>query len=260
MSLQAENFYYGKGELSIAVRDPVTKVLGAWRYVGDVSALSVKPTVQMVQHKESHTGQNALVRNFPSETAVMVDFTLAEFRPDNLALALYGKSVATVTGTVTAEAMPDALVVGDVVRTAHPGVSALVITDAAATPVTLVEGVDYDVNLTFGRITILNIGSYTQPFSMAYSYAKNTATGLFTAAQPDIALLYEGINNAENGAGVVVELYKVAPSPLTELMLITTGNDTATLAVSAGVLLDTTKAANGPLGQFGSITQVGVGA
>lgn len=258
MTQAAENFYYGKGRFSIAVRDPVTKVLGKYVWVGDVSALTIKPTVQMVQHKESYSGQTALTRNFPSEKAVQVDWTFAEFRPANLATALFGNNVSTASGTVTAESLGAALAVGDEVRLANPGVSSLVITDSAGTPATLVEGTDYTADLTFGRIDILNVGAYVQPFKAAYSYQKRTDTGLFTSAQPDIALLYEGINLAENNAGVIAELYKVAPSVLQELMLITTGTDTAGLQMTAGVLLDSSKPASGALGQFGRITQVGV--
>jgi hypothetical protein len=257
--MSTENFYYGKGRLSIAVRDAITKVLGNYAYVGDVSALSLKPTVQMVQHKESNSGQTALVRNFPSERALMVDWTFAEFRPENLAMATFGTNTAVVAGTVTGEAFPATVAIGDEVRTAHPGISALVITDSTpTTPLTLVEGTDYNVDLNFGRIDMLNVTGFVQPFKRAYSYAKRTDTGLFTGGQPDIALLYEGINLAEGNAPVITELYKVAPSVLTELMLITTGTDTAGLAISAGVLIDTTKPATGPLGQFGRITQVGI--
>lgn len=258
MTQQAENFFYGKGRFSIAIRDPVTKVLGRYAWVGDVSALAAKLTTQMVQHKESNSGQTALVRNFPSERAMMLDWTFAEFRPANLATATFGTNVATVAGTATAESLGVALVVGDEVRLANPGVSALVITDSAATPATLVLGTDYTVDANFGRIQILSIGAHVQPFKAAYGFQKRTDTGIFTGGQPDIAVLYEGINLAENNAPVIVEFYKVAPSVLQELMLITTGTDTAGMQISAGVLIDTSKPASGPLGQFARITQVGV--
>lgn len=258
MSQELENFYYGKGRLSIAVRDPVTKVLGKFAYVGDVSALSAKPTTQMVQHKESNSGQTALVRNFPSERAMMLDWTFSEFRPSNMATAMFGTKNAVVSGTVTAESLGAALVVGDEVRTVNPGISSLVITDSTGSPLTLVAGTDYTVDLNFGRIEILNVGSYVQPFKAAYSYVKRTDIGMFTSGQPDISVLYEGVNLAEGNAPVIAEFYKVAPSVLAELQLITTGNDTAGMAITAGVLQDTSKPTTGGLGQFGRMTLVGV--
>lgn len=72
-----------------------------------------------------------------------------------------------------------------------------------------------------------------------------------------MALRYEGINLAENGAPVIAELYKCAPSLLNELALITDGNDVAGMPVNFGVLLDSLKPAGGGLGQFGRLIQVG---
>ncbi|WP_458068635.1 phage tail tube protein [Rhodanobacter sp. BL-MT-08] len=260
MSLEASNFYYGKGRFSIAVRNPITKALGPWVWCGDVSAFSAKPTTTMVEHKESYSGQSALAAYFPSEKALTLDWTFSEFRPKNLAFALYGTNISVESGTATDEVLAPGLAVGDDVRTANPGISDLVLTDSAAVPAELVEGTDYTVDPTFGRITILNIGAYVQPFKANYSYAQRTDTGIFTAGQPDISVLYEGINLAENNAAVIAEYYKVAPGVLTELMHITTGTDTAGMAMTAGVLIDTTKPASGPLGQFGRVTQVGVAA
>ncbi|UCM30546.1 hypothetical protein LE197_11895 [Pseudomonas sp. PS1(2021)] len=72
-----------------------------------------------------------------------------------------------------------------------------------------------------------------------------------------MALRYEGINLAEDGAPIIVEIYKLSPGLLQELSLITDGNDVAGMPVSFSALLDTSKPANGPLGQFGRIIQVG---
>lgn len=254
-----ENFYYGQGRLSIAVRDAVTKILGPWAWVGDVSAFACKPTTQMIQHRESNSGNNALIRNIAHQRDLALDWTFSEFRPQNLATALYGTNTNTAAGTVTGESLGTSLAVGSEVRTANPGISLLVITDSTpTTPKTLVLGTDYTVDTTFGRIDFLNVTGYVQPFLAAYSYLTRTNTGIFTAPQPDISVLYEGFNLAQGNAGVIAEYYKVAPAPLTELMHITTGNDTAGMAIVAQALIDTTKPATGALGQFGRITQVGV--
>jgi hypothetical protein len=259
MTQQTENYYYGKGRVSVATRDPVTKVLGLWIWAMDVSAFAAKPTVQMVQHKESYSGQSALAKNFPSERALQLDMTLDNWSPENLALALYGTINKTTTGTVTAESLPATVAIGDDVRLANPGVSALVLTDSTpTTPKTLVLDTDYTIDPNFGRISILNVTGYVQPFKAAYSFAQRTDVGIFSQGQPDISVLYEGINLAENNAGVIAEFYKVAPAPLQDLMLITTGNDTAGMAITAGVLIDPSKPATGPLGQFGRITTVGI--
>lgn len=251
-----DTYYYGQGRISIAKRDSSGKP-GAFRFIGDVSAFSVKLEVDKVEHKESFSGQKALVRSFPIGKNATIDMTMHQVDPDNLSLALYGTTQATEAGSVTDEALPDELVVGDEVSLAHPGVSDVVITDSAGSAETLTEGEDYTVDVNFGRITILATSSYTQPFKVSYSYKSSKSVGMFTTGQPDLALKYEGYNLAEGNSPVVVNLHKVAPDPLQELALITDGNDVAGMQVSGGLLLDSSKPANGDLGQFGDITMVG---
>ena len=254
--MTAESYFYGQGRVSVAVRDPSTGVPGPFRWVGDVSAFSVKLTTTQVEHKESFSGQRALVVSFPNEKAANVDMTLHQIDPDNLSLVLYGATTSTATGTATAESLGATVADGDEIYLANPGVSALVITDSTGSPLTLVAGTDYTLEPNFGRVTILNIGTYVQPFKAAYSYAARKAVGLFTTGQPSLALRYEGINLAEGNAPTLVELYKVAPGVVQELALITTGNDVAGLAIAGGVLLDSSKPSTGGLGQFGAITQI----
>jgi hypothetical protein len=254
--MNTETYYYGQGRIYLAVRDAITGVPGEFRWVGDVSAFSIKLAVEKVEHKESYSGQRALVRSFPIGKSATIDMTLHQVDTDNLSLTLNGTTTSTSTGTVTAETLPEDLVVGSQVSLANPGVSSLVLTDSTGTPLTLVAGTDYVLDADFGRVTILSLGSYVQPFKAAYSYASRKAVGMFTTGQQNFALRYEGVNLAEGNAPVIADLYKLAPDPLAELALITTGNDVAGMQITGGVLLDSNKPSSGALGQFGSITQV----
>lgn len=252
-----ESYYYGQGRVSLALRDPSTGVPGAFEWIGDVSALSLKPTSDKVQHKESYSGQRGLVRSFPVGAALAVDMTLHQFDATNLARVLRSTVVSTVSGTVSAELLGATLAVGDEVYLANPGVSTLVITDSASgSPATLTPDTDYSVDVNFGRVTILNIGSFVQPFTAAYSYAARSAVGMLTQGQQNFELKYEGLNLAESNAPVIVDIYKLAPDIVQELAFISTGNDVAPLAVTGAALLDSSKSATGALGQFGSITQL----
>jgi hypothetical protein len=254
--MSIETYSYLQGRIYLALNDPTTGLPGAFRAVGDVSAFAVKLTIEKVEHKESQSGQRALVRSFPIGKAANIDMTLHQVDADNLALVTNGTISSKVSGTVTAESLPAALVAGDQVSLANPGVSALVLTDSTGTPLTLVEGTDYTIDGNFGRVTILNVGTYVQPFKAAYSYTATKSVGMFTTGQKYYTLRYEGINLAEGNAPVIVDLYKVAPEPLQQLALISTGNDVDGMQISAGVLLDSAKPSAGVLGQFGSITQV----
>lgn len=252
-------FSYGKGRISLAELDPNTGARGKWRYIGDVSAAGIKLSTEKVQHVESNTGQNGLAASFQIKKAAALDLTLHELNADNLALVTNGGTNTVAAGSATAEALDSDLVAGDYVYTLNQGISALVITDSAGTPATLVEGTDYELSdADFGRIKILNVGTYVQPFKAAYSYRARSEVGMFTAGQKHYALRYEGINLAYNNRPEVVDLYKIAPDVIQELSLIASGNDVAGAQVSSDILLDSSKSAAGALGQYGNIKHVAV--
>lgn len=256
-----DEFFYGQGRISLAERDPVTGVPGKFIYVGDVSVLTGKMTTTQVKHVESNSGQRSLAASFTVEKAMTVDMTLHSLSIDNLAIAMRGTKLTTAGGSATAESLGATVAVGDTVYLANPGVSALVLSDSTpTTPLVLVEGTDYTVDENFGRITILNIGAYVQPFKAAYTFAGRTAVGMFTTAQKYYALKYEGLDLANGNAPVIADYYKVSPGVLQELQHITTGTDVAGMAITGDVLLDSNKPATGPLGQFGSVTKVAAAA
>lgn len=252
---QQETYYYGNGKVKLATI-AANGTLGPWRWVYDVSALSLALSLEKVEHKESYSGQKALVRSFPVGKTATLNATLHSLNADNLALTLFGTPTSTAAGSVTAEELPT-VVDGDVLSLANPGVSSLVITDSAATPATL-DPANYSVD-AWGNVTFTSLPTApapTQPFKAAYSYAASEQVSIFTAPQPMVALRYEGVNLAEGGAPVIVELYKIATDPLNELALISTGTEVAGMQITGGVLLDSSKPANGALGQFGRIVQV----
>lgn len=257
----SDQFFYGQGRISLAERDAVTGVPGKFIYVGDVSLLTGKMTATQVKHVESNSGQRSLAASFTVEKAMTVDMTMHNLSAANLAIAMRGTVIETPSGTVTAESLGAAVAVGDQVFLANPGVSGLIITDSASgSPATLQPGVDYNVDVRFGRIDILKVGTYVQPFKAAYTYASREAVGIFTTAQKYYALRYEGVDLANGNAPVLVDYYKVAPGVLQELQHITSGTDVAGMAIAGDILLDDKKPATGPMGQFGSIVRVGASA
>lgn len=257
----SDEFFYGQGEISLAERDPTTGLPGKFTYVGDVSVLTSKLTTTQAKHIESNSGQRSLAASFTVEKSMTLDMTMHSLSAENLALAMRATVVNTPAGTVTAESLGATVLVGDRVYLANPGVSDLILTDSTpATPKTLQLGVDYSVDPKFGRINILNVGSYVQPFKAAYSYAARKTVAVFTAAQKYYALRYEGVDLANGNAPVIADYFKVSPGVLQELQHITSGTDVAGMAITGDVLLDDKKPGTDPLGQFCTITKVGAAA
>lgn len=251
-----ETYFYGQGKVKLAIIKP-DGTLQPWSWVGDVSAFKISMSEETISHRESYSGKKAKVREFGYSSEATVEAVLHSIDTRNLALFTDGTQTEQDAGTVTAETLPE-LLAGEEVVLAHPGVSDVVITDSAASPVTL-DAENYTVDPAYGTLVIHTLPSGAeQPFKVAYSHAASKQVAfLNSTSRPNVALRYEGINLAENGAPVIAELYKCAPSLLNELALITDGNDVAGMPVNFGVLLDSLKPAGGGLGQFGRLIQVG---
>jgi len=253
----ADTYYYGQGKVFAA--PIINGVIGELRFMGDVSALSVALAVEKVEHKESYSGQKALVRSFPIGKTATLNMTLRSIETDNLAMVLYGKPVITPAGTVTGEDL-GTVAAGDTIRLAQAGASNLVITDSAS-PAKTLDPSHYELlaNGAYGEVLFKSLPTAPAPvfpLKAAYSHTAKKAVGMFTAPQPTVAIRYQGVNLAEGNAPVLIELYKVATDPLAELPLISDGTEVAGLSITGGILLDSNKPASGELGQFGHITQL----
>lgn len=251
----AEKYLYGQGRVKLA--EIISNVTQPWVWAGDVSELSLAFEEEKADHKESYSGKKAKVREFTIGTDMTMSATVHQFSGENISRFTRGSVTNDVSGTVTAEVL-GTVTAGIEVSLAQIGVSGVVITDSAGTPATI-DASHYSVDANFGNIvfnTLPTAPAPTMPLKAAYSYAAAEQVAFLNAEQKQIALRYEGINLAEGGAPVLVELYKVSPGLLQELGLITTGSEVAGMSVEGAVLLDTRKPAGGELGQFGRIIQL----
>lgn len=259
-----EKYQYGQGKILLApwatTIDPAS-----YQWIGDADGFSLKPTSDKVQHKESYSGQKGLARSFPVGAALDVTINGYQFDAAAIARAMRGSVVNTATGTVTGESLGTTRAVGDEVYLANQFVSSVVIKDSASSsPATLVAPTDqtiadgtadYLVDPDFGRVTILNVGSYTQPFKADYSYAARNTVGMLKTGQQLYALRYDELNLAEGNEPRIVLVHKLAPDLVQELQLISTGTDVSGMQLTGAALLDSSKPASGDLGQFAAVIE-----
>lgn len=246
-----ETYFYGQGKLFSAAPG-----VNKWAWWGDVSSLTFSAeTETKVRHRESYSGLKATVRKFDIGLTATLAMTLHQMDPAALARFLQGTVTDIAGGSVSVnEVFPNPLAVGDIVKLAHPKVSSVVLVDSTGSPVTLTPGTHYSLEAGPGSIEILSLAGLTQPLQAdAYTYAAYKRVALLNAVPATLALRYEGINLAEGNAPVVHEWYKVSTELLQNLALITDGTDVAGMDVNAEVLLDTSKLASDPLGQFGRV-------
>lgn len=245
MSAQ-ETYYYGQGKVYLAARDKSGKPK-AMRWVGDVGSLSVGLTVESFNHQESYSGQKTTVRRLVTSKESQVTATWYEHSPENLAILLYSDSLLIAAGSVTGETLPATIAAGERYVLEFQNVSNVVIGD-------LEEGADYQVDAAYGAITFLTAQNAAPKVNYQYGASKNT--GILTRTPEEVFLRYEGINLAENGAPVIVELYKLQFDPVSALNLINTDTSMSGLETTASAMLDTARPADSAIGRFGRVIQV----
>lgn len=194
--------------------------------------LSVKEDKQKLKdYSKPGGGTYASVSRISEATLSM---TLNDLNKANVARAVFG----------TASAVAGALVVDEVVTAykgalvplAHINPTAVVLTNSAATT-TYVAGTDYEVRA--GGLFIFATGAITeaQALKVDYSYAAYDKVEAMTSSSIVLELHFEGLNEANNGRPVVVDIYKAQLSPTKALSLL--GDKFADLQVEAEMLADT---------------------
>lgn len=246
-------YFVGQGKVFIGQRDNLGNP-EALRYVGNVPSLKFSLKTDVIEHKESASGQRATDARIIKGKSAEFNCSLEDFNQENLALVLYGASSQVAAGTVTAEAFPAGLVAGDFVALKGQKVSSVVIKDSAAAPATLVAGTDYELNADHGTVRILNVGAYVQPFKADYAKGAVTSINMLTQPLPERFIRFEGLNIADGNKPVLIELYRVAVDPLKELMMI--GENVASFDLSGSVMIDALKANDPVMGQFGRVVQI----
>ena len=227
-------------------------VPGAFRYLGNVPEGGLLFSTDVFTHSESTTGQRLEDLRIPRSKSAKISLTLEDFSKENLALALYGAASAIASGSVTNEALPTTLVAGDYVRTAKPNISALVVTDSAGTPATLTAGTHYEItSAVHGTIKFLNVGTFTQPFKLAYSNAAASNVNMFTQSAQELWVKFDAIETVSGQNNKLVELYRVLFDPTSDLQLI--NSETGKLPLAGSALYDSSKVSDAVLGQFGRV-------
>lgn len=247
-------YFAGQGKLYVA--NVTAGVPGAFRWVGNVPELNVNFKTDVVNHKESFSGQQLTDLRLERSKDVEFVAALEDFTKENIALAT--RSARTVLGTtpVVDELSPTGLVAGDFFKTQFPRISAVVITDNLSAA--LVLGTHYEItSADHGTIKLLNVTGFTQPFKTDYSHLAADNIPFFTAARASLWFKFDGLNVASDTgtfSPVLVEMYKCSPDPLEQLLLI--AEDVTQFTLKGSAQYDSLKANDATLGQFGRMVHL----
>jgi hypothetical protein len=131
---------------------------------------------------------------------------------------------------------------GALVPLAHPNPTVVVVSNEAAST-TYVEGTDYEVRA--GGIFILAAGSIVDAANLKvdYTYGAYAQIEAMTSTALILELHFEGLNEANSGKPVIVDVYRAQLSPAKALSLL--GDKFSDLTIDAEVLIDPSKTGTG---------------
>ena len=243
-----DTYYYGQGKVFLSVRNPETNRPEIWRWVGDVSALTLKLSFEQSEKKISRKGVVITSDRFITSLSASLESVWHNFSHDNLALLLYGAASTIVQSWQSDEVLPAGIAAGDRVALIYQGVREVSISG-------LVEGVDYEVDYNFGAITFLTTPQQ-QPVKVTYDYAGSQSVSLINTKSSEVSLRYEGINMAEGGKKVLLELWRMTFDPLTTMELINSDTSIFGMETSSSVLPDLYRQTADVFGLFGRIVMI----
>ena len=228
----ADFSFIGKGKIYIGPKDGS----GALRELGNVSNLEFAMTEEVKELLEWQAAGGGKANELRRITAVEANFTLHDFIADNLALATRGVASSVASSSVTDEvvtAYKDGLA-----RTNFQGISSVVVQDVTDTT-TYVEDTDYEVRNA--GIFIIASGAITngEVLHIDYDYVAVEKMEALKIAATEYKVTFDGINEAQEGKAVVVDIHRLKFGPAAALALI--GDDFAEMELVASCLADGTK-------------------
>ncbi|MGY8903718.1 MAG: phage tail tube protein [Burkholderiales bacterium] len=238
--------YLGSGQVYARIAGSAAGLLP----VGNVSELTLEASEDkktLKDYTRPGGGTYASVTRIENVTTKM---TLHDLNKTNLARAAFGNAITIESDTVVDEAVVAYL--GALVPLAHIGATDVVVTNAAGIT-TYVLGTDYEVQ--GGGLLILAGGSIVQaaPLLVSYTFPDYSKIEGITQSAVILELHFEGLNEADSGKPVILDIFRAQLSPSKALSLL--GDDFAELEMEAEVLKDPSKSGVG-ISQFYRVKQV----
>jgi hypothetical protein len=239
-------YYSGQGIVYLAEKD-ITGILLGYRDIGNVAELKLAFQTDVVEHKESRTGNRLIDMRLATGKTATASMTLDGFDPETLKTAMYATSVTSIAGSATAESITAR--VGKVIPLSRIKVSTVVVKGTGAqSAITYVLDKNYTYNAAAGSIYLFSTAEQTAAaavnviadaavLAVDYAYAAQSLTKAFKDSQKTYALRLEGLNTADSNNPVVISIPNFRPDPLKDLSLLT--NDLQTFQMEGAALADT---------------------
>lgn len=214
-------------------------------------------TLAFAQEKVEHKSKRQSVKFKDLSAMIGADITgtikFATATAESLKQALFGAKAAVGAGTLTAVSL-GTVVAGQWYKI--PGdyrdITLTYIKDSTGSPVTMVNGTDYIIDLAAGMVKCL-LATGTMPWLLTGSSGAGTGVGLLNERKFEKWLRFKGINVGDGDNSVTLDLYKININPTKAMQLLGSGNEPTMFEIEFDCLKDTTKSASATFGQLGDI-------
>lgn len=232
MSETAYYPYLGSGKIYARVAGTATGKLE----IGNASKLELAVKEDKQTQKDFTKPGGGTHASVSRIDTVTLQMTLHDLNKTNVARAVFG-TAAEVAGATVADEVVTAYK-GSLVPLAHINPTAVSV-EAATGGTTYDADVDYEVRAA--GIFILEDGEIANAESLkvSYTHLAYDKVEAMTTGSITLELLFEGLNEANGGQPVIVDVYRAQLSPTKALSLL--GDKFADLQVEAEVLKDTSK-------------------
>lgn len=228
--------YLGSGKLYARVAGAAAGLLD----IGNASKLELAIKDDKQKLKDFSKPGGGTYASVSRISEVTLQATLNDLNKTNVARALFGTESA-ITGASVVDEVGIAYK-GAIIPIAHPNPTAVSVKHTTGTPV-YVANTDYEVRA--GGIYIIPAGAITdaQSLKISYTYASYDKVEAATSTALILEMHFEGLNEANSGNPVIVDIYRAQLSPTKALALL--GDKFADLQIDAEVLADTSKTGAG---------------
>lgn len=168
------------------------------------STLTVSPTVEKKELKESCSGQRMTLAEIETSKSLAVTLEMFQFDVRTLATAYYGDVVDNEGSSVTDEELPSDLKAGDIFVTEYPDISSVTVSVGSSA---LTEDTDYEIVDAKGGVlkmlTTPTVGT-NEKITIDYTYADSSTVPAFSATTKEMGLIFNGINTAGQHVRVII--------------------------------------------------------
>lgn len=233
MSTRTDYSYIGVGKVWMRERGADAPFVD----IGNISKLTLGVTEEEKKLQDFTSLGGGVLNSVPRITDVTFAATLHELKPGNIAMLLRGGATAVVAGSVADEEVQAYL--GGLIPLLHasPTVTS-VKNDNAGEPgaTTYAAGTDYEVRA--GGLYIPATSSITNDslIHVAYSYGAEDVIEALTNAAKEYELQFEGLNEAQSGKAMLVDVWRVRTGAAKDFNLV--GDNFAGFDVSGSVFKD----------------------